>query len=608
MCTILGTARVTTLFFILSASLPFVAVAAAEKRPNDIYEQVQLLADHVRDLRKKNQITTPWPRIEVEAGHKPRHLFQKALEILSKINSYRINIANTGGITIPRFPSREITSNDIFGMVVRLHQELALLVQKGEEKEGKQGRQAATIRTLGQIYAALAEVSIALEETLGLRGTTPSEVYSRSLQVIERVRFLRRSQSLPLGVPAPPRTQGKLPNHALQSIQQLLVGIQRAEQNLWMKPLELPVVPRRVIVPSDVYDAMGVALAELQSIQFRLGLEREFAKPEPQKGKTPDDVIQNIAWAAVLLPEFDLGRPLQQYDRLALEKTPNQLFSVTEHILKRLVRYRRLRGIQVPPRKAWGGRGMTSQHVYGKALEIMEKVDLLRQQQNLGAMAVPRYPLRSITPPEVFGLVLRLDSELALIQQQEGADVELWGVSIQVHEYEDKQPSDVFQNMQKISNLLDTILGPEEFTPNDLYREAVIIRRDVLLIAKNLGTPIPATVWSKPALNPGAGLGDVLVKAQQVQDLILLAKRRAGMFGARRIAVLASDMVTSTEAFNQVRVLETELTEFKIFLNISAIPELPPAQHNKTPAHVLQLLEGIAGALQSLLHLEGENG
>ncbi len=590
---------------ILSVPRLLPAAVTAEKTPSDVYAQVQLLADDVRALRKKNHITRVWPHVAVKPGYKPQHVFQKALEVLSKINSYRVNIVKTGGITIPRFPGRDITPNEVFSVVVRLHQELALLVegsQSRQEVSPEQEPRFVTIRTSSDVYAALSEVSIALEETLGLRSITPSEVYTRSLQVIERVRFLRRSQGLPLDVPRPPRSRGKLPNHALQAVHQLLAKIRRVERNLWMKPVRLSAVPKRVITPSDVYDAMGVVMAELQGIKFRLGLEREFAEPEPQRGKTPDDVIQNTLWAMALLPEFELGKPLQQYDRQALKKTPNHVFSITEHILRRLMRYRRLRGIQTPIRKARMIRGLKPQHVYGKALEIMEKVDVLRRRQNMGPMAVPRYPLRNITPSEVFELAMRLDSELALIHRQEEA-VELWGTAVEVQEYDDKQPSDVFHNMQKISNLLDTILGSEGFTPNDVFREVNTIKQDVLLIADSLGEAIPPEDWARPVLKPGTEPSDVLAKAQEVLDLIVLAKRRAGMFGVRDVTVLPDDVVTPTEVFNQVRLIETELTEFKVFLNIGATPERLPMQHGKTPAHVLQVLEGVANALRSLLHL-----
>ena len=603
----LSRANLPTLFLsALVIASPLSAMAMAEKTPGDVYAQVQLLANDVRELRKENHIMTPWPQVTVVPGQKSRHVFQKALEVLSKINNYRTKIAHTGGITVPHFPGRDITPDEVFSLVLRLHQELALVLQKraADKKPQKIDVKQRESITPSHVYAALAEVSIALEETLGLRGITPSEVYTRSQQVIERVRFLRRSQGLPQDQPEPIRSQGRLPNHALQSVHQLLTKIQRVERNLWLEPLTLTTPPKRVITPSNVYDAMGIVIAELQSIQFRLGLEREFATPKPSKDKTMDDVIQTTAWATALLPEFELGKPLHQYDRRALKKTPNQIFSVTEHILKRLTHYRRLRGIQAQPRKTWEVRGLKSQHVYGKTLEIYEKVDALRQRQNLGPMVIPRYPMRTITPSEVFDLALRLDNELALIHQQESADVELWRTATKVEEYENKQSSDLFHNMQKISNLLDTIIGSEGFTPNDVYREVVTTRQEIVLIAEHLGETIPATTWSRAELKPNTKPRDVLAQARQVLDLIVLVKQRAGMFGVESIVVQPSDVVTPTEVFNQVRLIETDLTEFKVFLNINALPELPSKQHDKTPAHVLQVLEGITVALRLLLHLD----
>ncbi len=578
------------------------AAQTAEKTPGDVYHQVQLLTDAVRQLRRENNITTPWPYVDVKAVRAPRHVFQKTLEILGRISRYRANIAKTGAITVPRFPGRDITPNEVFSTVVRLRQELSLLLKR--QPQEKQGKRHLSNKTPSHVYSALSEVSIALEETLGLRSITPSEVYTRSLQVVELALFLRRSQGLPMEVAKPPRGQGKLSNHALKSVNDLLARIQQAERNLWMKPLTLTQQPRRVIAPNDVFDAMGVTMAELQRIQFRLGLERQFPDPEPHEGKTPDDVIQNARWAAVLLPEFDLGRPLQQYDRSTLKKTSNQVFSVSEHILGRLMQYRRLRGIQTPPRKTQMIPGLKSQHVYGKALEIMEKVDVLRQRQNLGPMAVPRYPLRTITPSEVFDLALRLDNELALIHRQGGGEAELWVTSTQVREYEDKRPSDVFLLMQRVSNLLDTILGSEGFTPNDVYREVQVTKQDVQLIAQALGETIPAETWSAPDLKPGTEPRVVLEKAGEVVDLIATAKRRAGMFRGRNIAVYPGETVTPSDVFNQVRLIDTELTEFKVFLGISGVPDQIQAQKGKTPAHVLQVLEGVSAALRSLLHME----
>ncbi len=597
-------------FLILFPPLSFTSTAlyasfSTEKTPNDVYQEVLRLSDDVKQLRKKNKITTPWPTVTVSSGHKPRHVFQKALEVLGKINSYRINIVKTGGITIPPYPGRDITPNEVFDVVLRLHQELGQLSESSEQHIDHKStiEAASTIKTPNHVYAALSEVSIALEETLNLRGITPSEVYTRSLEVIERVNFLRRSQNLPMNIAKPARRQGKLPNHALYSVQELLTKIQKAEQNLWMEPIKLAKIPKRVITPSDVYDAMGVVLAELQSIQFRLGLERTFVKPAPQKDKTPSDVIQNTEWASAQLPEFRLDEPLLQYDRFALQKTPSHVFSITEHILKRLSRYRNQRGIRVPPRKARVIHGLEPRHVYSKALEIMEKINALREQQHLGSISVPLYPIRTITPSEVFDLTLRLDSEFALIHQQDESKMELYGTEVNIQEFEDKNPSDVFYNMQKISNLLDTILGSEGFTPNDVYLEARLIKQDLEAISHHLGNRIPEELWSAPILRPHTEPKDVLAQAQKVLKLIIKAKRRAGMFRIKNISVTPDEEITPTIVYNEIRLIKTELNEFKVFLNINTQKHRSSPYSDKRPADTLQVLEGVTAALQHLLHI-----
>jgi len=587
------------------------AAITAEKTPSDVYQQVQLLKQSVQQLRLQNNIAVTWPKVIAESGREPRHVFQKALEILIKINKYRVNIAKVGGISVPNYSGRDITPNEVFELVIRLEQELALLLKRNSQQKIRDFEQQQAVNTLvdktpSDVYAALSEVSMALEETLGLRGITPSEVFMRSQQVVNLSRFLRMSQGMSTKVIKPPRTQGKLPNHALQAVHQLLDGIRQAELNLWMKPLQQSDVPKRVITPSDVYDAMGVVMAELQRIQYRLGLERIFPEPELNENKTPDDVIQNTQFARAILPTFELDKPLLQYDRIALIKTPNDVYSVTEHILKEMELYRRLLGIKVVPRKARIIQGLKPPHVYGKVLEIMEKIDVLRRRQNMGPIAVPHYPLRTITPSEVYDLTLRLDDELGLIYEHlEMEEAEEWLVSTSINEYEDKKPSDVFYLMQKISNLLDTILGTDGFSPNEVFREVIRTKEDVQMIARNLGHSLSEEIWKSGLLKPETEPRDVLAKSKEVLDLIVQVKRRAGMFGVNNIAVTPTTQVTPSDVFNQVRLIETELTEFKVFLGISEETSIfTESYKNKTPAHVLQVLEGVTRAMQAILRID----
>ncbi len=602
------TANLYVVVFLLYTLFALTAHGAvvAEKTPNDVYGQVQLLADRVKQLRTLNNISTPWPEVSPEEGREPRHVLQKALEILGKINQFRVNILKTGEISVPRFPGRDITPNEVYSAVVRLRRELDLLIPITRPNEEE--REAAVFlgKTPSDVYAALSEVSLSLDETLGLRGFTPSDVYVQSVRILDLVTFLRKTQNLPMDVPKPPRTSGRLPNHALAAVYGLLQEIHKAEKNLWIKPVTVPKVPRRVITPGDVFDATNVVLAELQRIKYRLGLERDFKDPRPEPGKTPDDVIQNIEWASRLLPDFALELPLRQFDRKSLKKTPNHVYSVTEHILSRLREYRRRRGIQGPPRRAEIIYGLQPQHVYEKGLEILEKVDVLRRSYGLGPIAVQRYPLRVITPSEVFDLALRLDEELDILFRQGGMPSDLWLTASKVAEFDDKTPSDVFLNMRRISLLLDTVLGSEGFTPSHVFREAVSVRDNIKIIARALGEPCNGMSDENDILRPEIQPRDVYFKARQVMRLVLEAKRRAGMFGVRDISIPPGKPVTPTDVFNQVRIIDAELTELKVFLGISSAAERPAFQEGKIPAQVFKVLEQAEEILRIILHKKQE--
>ena len=60
------------------------------KTPSDVYSYAMLLKEKVIYLRKKAGIKKPFPVVQVQHNKIPRHVIQKALEILNKINTYRI--------------------------------------------------------------------------------------------------------------------------------------------------------------------------------------------------------------------------------------------------------------------------------------------------------------------------------------------------------------------------------------------------------------------------------------------------------------------------------------------------------------------------------------
>ena len=593
------------LIWIAAVSFSGYAAVIPDKTPDDVYHNAMILKAKVKFIQQQNGIEKPWPVLPVQQGKEPHHVLEKALEILAKINRYRLN-KNMGEISTSHYPGRYITPNEVYAMVVRLVDEVELLLSPpysarlqptSSSQLGKQ-EQHIPNKTPSDVYQVLWEISRALDPASGVRGFNPSDVYALSQHVVELVTFLRRSQNLPMNIPKPPLTEGRHPNHALAAVYRLQKKISQAERGLWMKPIEVPEVPRRVITPSEVYDALETVLAELQHIKFRLGLERNFETPPVVPGKTPDDVIQNVEWATQIMPVFPPNRTIVQFSQASLVKTPSHVFAVTKDILKKLQRYRRARGIQAIPRTPPFIRNLKPKHVYQKGLECLDKVNRLRQQIGIGLTSVPSYPVRAITPNEVYDLALRLDEELNIIFRQFGMSSQLFYTSLETETFNDKTPSSVYYNMWLISLQLDTVLGFEGFLPNDVYHEAQKVLADIQTIAtyRNHRDEVKF-----PPLRYGIEprSGELLKQVQKAQ-------KRTGLLDTHQIVIPVAGIITPSEVFNKVRLIHAELITLKAHLGITTVSAQLPEVKDKTPADVYQVLEYAQLILESVLQDKGK--
>jgi len=585
------------LLLLLHASTSALAVDLRDRTPAETYQLILLLTDEVKALRQQQGVQDPWPSVAVVGKKEARHEYQKALEVLSKINRYRI-IHKLGGIETPNYPSRELTPNEVYDLVERLVRELQVL-STGSKGVSSQSpiKAGVSFGSRGENYRQLWVISKAFDPLLGVRGFLPSDVFAQSERIVALVRFLRVSQAMPSMPPKPKKTKGKHPNHALAASYQLLAAIQKAERNLWMDPVTVPPLKKRVITPTEVYDALQTNIAELQRIKFRLGVDRTFDEVERATNKTPDDVIQNLRWAMMAMPTFPLTKRLIQYDPKTLEKNPNDVFAMVQLTLEKLRYYKRFRGIRVEANTPPDVSALQPRHVYQKILESLRKVVSLRQQAGFSASAIPLFPMRLITSSDVFMVASRLNRALDLIYDAEGVPAEMFKENI-VH---DKTPNEVFRVAWQISYELDTILGTQGQTPDDVFQMARFVVAHIQRLQQKLGVQDP--IVSPPPLIPHLKPADVFVQAESVLSTIAQLKQRAGIFGTSLPVAEEDGVVTPNDVFNLVSVLLADIVEVEIHLGITTQLPLPSGVKGKTPSDVFQqlayankLLHGVLGA------------
>ncbi|WP_151900846.1 hypothetical protein [Sulfurimonas hydrogeniphila] len=568
---------------------------ASVKTPSDVYSQSIVLKQMVEELRKENGITKPLKEVEQQHNKLPRHVIQKTLEVLTKVNKYR-EIHNFGPIAIPPVPPRKITPQDVYNNVIRLKEEIHYLLKNQKKYFAyKQYKD----KTPSDVYQVLWTVSLGFDELLG-QGFTPSDVYIQSQQILERIEFLRSSQREYSDVKMPPKRPNLHPNHALYASIDLIKKISEVEKKLWMTPVPVPKAKHKVISPTEVYDSLQTVKAELNRLSRRLGIERSFPPKKLQTKKTPSDVVQNLEYAKALLPAFDFSHPLNQYPQKSLTKTPNEVYALSEYILHKIMRIKERRGIQLKAKKVPYVYGLEPIYVYVKGLEDLEKTAKLKSLEGFYPSQIPDAPNTKITPSEVYELILRLDDEINLVYNTKKYNYNFISYRNYLEKkiYQDKTPSDVYNLLWKISYELDTILN-QEYTPNETYILAVKLYKNIQTVSYHLTQKqilVPLLKYESKAPS------DVFMQSLQLMQTLTKIKKR-GNLNSATLTIPRDKIITPNSVYNALRLISGTVSELRVYYNIqehtTALSQKTPK--NKTPSDVFSVLEATNKLAQQIL-------
>ncbi|VAX35914.1 hypothetical protein MNBD_UNCLBAC01-1124 [hydrothermal vent metagenome] len=568
-----------------------------QKTPNDTYSKTQIILNHVAYIREKQGIDAPITiEIPPQKGKTPGHVLKKSYEILEKISKFRVN-NSYGPITIPPFPTREITPDEVYESTQRIINELELLEEflKISNLELFNRKVIFIEKTPNDVYRALWQISVAFDTLLGVRGFTPTDVYAQTQRLLGEVNFLRQQQGIGGYVPKPKKLKGKHPNHALASSYKLLNKIILAEKNLWMNPAASKKVPLRVITPTEVYDSVGEVLAEIQRIKFRLGIEHIIPIVKEISQKTPDDVIQNLEWAALLMPEFNTFQ-IKQRNRKHMQRTPAHVYALTEKIIKELERLRVEKNIKHTSRERKIFSKKEPKHVFIKTTECLEKLNIYRKHIGLGEITKVHHPLREITPNEVYETMFRLYQEIQLLKNEniiQEKDV------FNFETFKEKTSMDVFTQALQISQLLDTLLGSKgEYTPSDVFVKVVLIRKEFVLLRERLGV---STDVENFQFEEGKTPKDNMEKAFEILKLLNQIRSRSGIF-ENELPKYRQGKPLPEDVFNIVDYIIADIIELKMTLGITQYVEDVEFVSEKTPSHVYEQMELLKRLLESIIY------
>jgi len=581
---------------ILSTSL----LAIKQKTPSDVYAQAYLLKQKLIYLRTQSNIDDKFPSVGKQKAKAPRHVLQKALEVLSKINRYRIN-HQYGQISIPSYPSRKITPSDVYIYTKRLNEEISPFCENDFLKKLK--IQTFKNKTPSDVYEILWNVSLGFDKLLGIGGFTPTDVYEQSETIVAIAKFLRQSQGEFDQIKKPLLKKGLHPNHALNTSYKLLDKIAKVQKKLWLKPTKVPKKVYKVITPTQVYDSLQNIIAELQRLKTRLGLERYFEVKHITEDKTPSDVVANLLYAKALLPNFNFDKSISQYDKKLLKKTPNEVYGLSEDIINKLTSIAVYKGINIDTSKPQYIYGLKPKHVYQKSIEAIEKAIKFKTKEGFYKSNVPDQPFRTITPSEVYEQVERLNSTITLILKKNyDKSTQPYKYIFNKPKYSGKTPSDVYNNLWLISKILDQLVGTT-YTPNETF-----------ILAKNIEGSVDAInkyfQLKKQNISSNHNKQDIKSPKEVFDESLILYSTfkkvlaRANMKG-ENIIIPKAKKTTPTTVYNALRIIIASLNEFMISYNIQYKSDLSIEYvNNKTPTDVFVVIQQANRKLHRLLENE----
>ncbi|MGB1238783.1 MAG: hypothetical protein ACPG4U_11275 [Pseudomonadales bacterium] len=234
--------------------------------------------------------------------------------------------------------------------------------------------------------------------------------------------------------------------------------------------------------------------------------------------------------------------------------------------------------------------GKTPLHVYGKSLELMEKIQRYQVQHQLPQLTLPQLPSKRVKPKSVLKLLEQTQVQLDSILRANNIAVDLTAIKAQT---KSRTPSDVYEKIWQASFAMDALVAA--IKPADVMRNAHMIEAALVQVAERRGRKM-----SLPAIQQFSGKKPADVTLQLHKLLYRLAKlERKLKLKPLIVPAFPAGKIKPEDAYDVTGNVLADLTRIAIKLKIPAVERQPVPSGKITPNNVYaQIVRLNAGAQQ----------
>ncbi len=283
------------LIFILSCGL-----YAKTITHNDVYAQSVLIRDHVYFLLKnygiKHHHDEIVKRTTITTKLKPRNAWQKAYEILIKINILRLANDLPRIVPIGIEPVEQLNPDMVYGMTQRILAEIKIFEVRKGIKVPEFKVKKFNNKTSLDVYNQFSNISATFDE-LNRSELSPDYVFAETMRIYDDLTVMLKYLGIKDETIPSPRLEKATPNDSLEISMKVLELIKKLQRKVGIKTIDFSRFDKREATPSDVYTITGVIIAELQPIKAYMGLTHNITPPALiYVNKISADIEQLMGW------------------------------------------------------------------------------------------------------------------------------------------------------------------------------------------------------------------------------------------------------------------------------------------------------------------------
>lgn len=279
-------------------NLAVLPVIAAEITPNDAFAQAYRVDAEMVILKRHFKITQEAQVAEVQAVLTPRHTWQRIYGVFYRLNILRKKL----GLPVMEVPTLEplldVKPLVIFEQGLRLLKEIEIIkFHLGiSEKTPPPPKFSGKIPT--HLFNLYTHISAELDLINGT-AFTPNDTFSQAIRLLEDVNAVLEALEIHDNTVPPLKKVGSLPVDSFNIAITVLNEVNRIRQALDLEVVDAKAFEiYKEITSTEVFGLIGMILAELQSVKFRLGI-KYVSTPVAKhyEKKVSSDVEQILAWS-----------------------------------------------------------------------------------------------------------------------------------------------------------------------------------------------------------------------------------------------------------------------------------------------------------------------